>query len=49
MKARVSIGMPVYNGVVYIREGIETILAQDFADWELNISDDGSTDEPPDI
>ena len=45
----VSIGMPVYNGAAYIREGIETVLAQSFEDWELNISDDGSTDETPDI
>ena len=49
MAARVSIGLPTYNGAAYVRDAIETILAQDFQEWELNISDDGSADSTPDI
>jgi glycosyltransferase involved in cell wall biosynthesis len=41
---KVSIGMPVYNGEPFLREAIEAILAQSFADFELIISDNASTD-----
>ncbi len=41
---RVSIGMPVYNGENYIREAVDSILAQTYTDFELIISDNGSTD-----
>lgn len=41
---RVSVGIPVYNGERYIRGAIESILAQDYTDFELLISDNGSTD-----
>ncbi len=41
----VSIGLPVYNGARYIREAIDSILAQTFTDFELVISDNASTDE----
>ncbi len=41
---RVSIGMPVYNGENFIREACDSILAQTFMDFELIISDNGSTD-----
>lgn len=40
----VSVGMPVYNGERFLPRAIETMLAQDFADFELVISDNGSTD-----
>jgi len=43
--ARVSIGMPVYNGADYVRTAIESILTQDFRSFELIISDNASTDE----
>lgn len=36
--------MPVYNGVVYLREAIESVLNQTWSDWELLLVDDGSTD-----
>ncbi len=42
---RVSVGLPVYNGAAYLRESLESLLAQDFADFELIISDNGSTDD----
>jgi len=41
---RVSIGMPVYNGENFLREACDSILAQTFTDFELIISDNGSTD-----
>lgn len=43
-KPEVSIGMPVYNGAKYIREALDSLLAQTFTDFELIISDNASTD-----
>ena len=44
MKPRVSIGLPVYNGEKYIVEALDSIVSQTFADFELVISDNASTD-----
>ena len=41
---QVSIGMPVYNGESLIREALDSLLAQNFTDFELIISDNASTD-----
>ncbi|MEJ7861513.1 MAG: glycosyltransferase [Pyrinomonadaceae bacterium] len=41
----VSIGMPVYNGAKFIREALDSLLSQDYSDFELIISDNASTDE----
>ena len=41
---KVSIGMPVYNGELFIREALDSLLAQTFTDFELIISDNCSTD-----
>ena len=40
----VSIGMPVYNGEKYIREALDSLLAQTFSDFELIIPDNAPTD-----
>jgi len=40
----VSIGLPVYNEERFLRETIESLLAQDFQDFELIISDNASSD-----
>jgi glycosyltransferase involved in cell wall biosynthesis len=45
----VSIGMPVYNGEKYIRQAFDSLLAQDFKDFELIISDNASTDNTTEI
>src|SRR5690349_1241524 len=47
--ATISVALPVYNGADYLDEALETILAQDMADFELMISDNASTDATPDI
>ena len=43
-KARVSIGLPVFNGEKYLEETLETILAQTYTDFEVIIVDNCSTD-----
>jgi len=46
---KVSVLMPVFNGAKYLRESIESILSQDFSDYEFIIINDGSTDESVEI
>ncbi|MBU2510539.1 glycosyltransferase [bacterium] len=41
---KVTVLMPVYNGVLYLEEAIESILNQTFSDFEFLIIDDASTD-----
>lgn len=41
--------MPVYNGENYIEEALDSILAQTYADFELIISDNASTDRTQEI
>ena len=48
-KARVNIGMPVFNGEKYLRESIDSILNQTYSDFELIISDNASTDRTKEI
>ena len=43
-RAKLSIGLPVYNGQNYVAEAIESLLAQTCGDFELLISDNASTD-----
>ena len=40
----ISVILPVYNTEAYVREAVESILAQSFTDFELIAIDDGSTD-----
>jgi glycosyltransferase involved in cell wall biosynthesis len=44
-RPRVSIGIPVYNGGDLFRETLESFLSQTFADFELLIGDNASTDQ----
>lgn len=48
-RPRVSIGMPVYNGARYLRAAIDALLTQTFGDFEIVISDNGSTDDTESI
>jgi len=41
---KVSIGMPVFNSEKFIREALDSLLAQTFSDFELIISDNASND-----
>lgn len=40
----VSIGLPVFNGEKFLIRALDSLLAQDHTDFELIISDNGSTD-----
>jgi glycosyltransferase involved in cell wall biosynthesis len=41
--------MPVYNGELFVRDAIASILHQTYREFELLIIDDGSTDGTPNI
>ena len=48
-RPKVAIGLPVYNGEKYLRLALDSLLAQDYGDFELIISDNCSTDRTPEI
>ena len=45
----VTVLMPVYNGAPYVKDALESVLAQTFTDFELLLIDDGSTDNTAEI
>ncbi|MBN1422521.1 MAG: glycosyltransferase [Planctomycetes bacterium] len=49
MSPRVSIGLPVFDGEAFLETAIDSILCQTFRDFELILSDNGSTDRTPEI
>jgi glycosyltransferase involved in cell wall biosynthesis len=46
---RVTVGLPVYNGQEFLADAIDSVLAQDFEDFELILADNGSTDDTYEI
>src|SRR5438309_942629 len=46
---RVSVALAVHNGGRYLRNAINSILVQDFREFELLLVDDGSSDETADV
>jgi glycosyltransferase involved in cell wall biosynthesis len=44
MPAKITLLMPCYNGLKYIKQAIASVIAQSLVDWRLIISDDGSKD-----
>lgn len=45
MQEKVSIIVPVYNAENYIEQTIQSVLAQDYENWELLLAENGSTDK----
>ncbi len=45
----VSVIMNTHNGEPYLREAIDSVLAQSYQNWELILWDDASTDRTPEI
>ena len=41
----VTVGLPVYNGEDFVEEALRSILAQDYADLEVLVADNASTDD----
>lgn len=49
MNELVSIIVPNYNGEVFLADTIESVIHQNYDNWELIIVDDGSTDNSEDV
>ena len=45
----VSIAMCTYNGAVYLREQLDSLVAQTYPNLEIIVADDRSSDETIDI
>lgn len=46
---RVTVGVPVYNGEATLEETLDSLLQQDFDDFEVIVSDNASTDRTGEI
>ena len=44
IEKKISVLMPVFNGLPLIKASVQSILAQSYSNWECIIVDDGSTD-----
>ena len=49
MRPMVSIIVPIYNAEQYLRRCVDSILNQEYTDYELLLVNDGSTDASGDI
>jgi len=48
-QAMVSVIVPVYNAADLVGETLDSIMAQDYPEWELIVVDDGSTDHSAEV
>jgi glycosyltransferase involved in cell wall biosynthesis len=48
-RPHLSIGVPVHNGALFLRQALESLMAQTYEDFELIIADNASTDETESI
>jgi glycosyltransferase involved in cell wall biosynthesis len=46
---KVSVLMTVFNAEPYLKEAIDSVIKQNFYDWELIAVENGSTDRSPEI
>jgi glycosyltransferase involved in cell wall biosynthesis len=46
---RVSFGIPVRNGGSFLGRALDSLLAQDFDDFEIVVCDNASTDKTPEV
>ena len=44
-QARIAVIVPAYRVAPYLRDALDSLVAQDIADWEAVVIDDGSPDE----
>ena len=49
MRPMVSIIVPIYNAEQYLRRCVDSILNQEYTDYELLLVNDGRTDASGDI
>ena len=45
----VTVLITVYNRECFIVEAIDSVIAQDYSDWDILVVDDGSTDRTVEI
>jgi glycosyltransferase involved in cell wall biosynthesis len=49
MEELVSVIIPAYNMARFLPQAVESVLAQSYANWEVQIIDDGSKDNTPEV
>ena len=49
MRSSVSVIIPIYNSGKYLREAIDSVLAQKYSPLEVVVVDDGSSDNGPEL
>ena len=45
----VTVGMPLYNGAALLRNALDSLLRQDYPNFEIIVSDNASLDDSAEI